>query len=72
MRQGRSRLRTEAQTETRYVKTYYPGTADDSQASPVALKAGDEMPVNLTLVPTRTYRVRGIVTGFRAKGVRSS
>jgi hypothetical protein len=29
----------------------------------VTLKAGDEMPVNLTLTPARTYRVRGIVTG---------
>ena len=55
---------SEAQPETRYVNTYYPGTADGSQASLVALKAGDEMPVNLTLVPTRTYRVRGIVTGL--------
>jgi hypothetical protein len=32
-------------------------------ASPVTLKAGDEMPVNFTLVPARTYRVRGIITG---------
>jgi len=29
----------------------------------VTLKAGDEMPVNFTLVPARTYRVRGIITG---------
>ncbi|MGC2247484.1 MAG: hypothetical protein WA609_12850 [Terriglobales bacterium] len=50
--------------ETRYVNTYYPGTTDGSQASLITLKAGDEMPVNLTLVPTRTYHVRGIVTGL--------
>ena len=55
---------SEAQPETRYVTTYYPGTTDGSQASLIALKAGDEMPVNLTLVPTRTYRVRGIVTSL--------
>jgi len=36
------------------------------QASPVTLKAGDEMPVNLTLSPARTYRIRGIVTGVPA------
>ena len=36
------------------------------QASTVTLKAGDEMPVNLTLAPARTYRVRGIVTGVLA------
>src|ERR1700722_6284660 len=40
--------------ETRYVTTYYPGTSDGSQASLIALKAGDEMPVNVMLVPTRT------------------
>ena len=55
---------SDAQPETRYVTTYYPGTTDGAQASPIALKAGDEMPVNLTLVPSRTYRVRGIVTSL--------
>ena len=54
----------EAQPETRYVNTYYPGTSDGSQASLITLKAGEEMPVNLTLVPTVTYRVRGTVTGL--------
>jgi len=52
-----------ARPDTRYVTTYYPGAYDAMQASPVTLKAGDEMPVNFTLVPARTYRVRGIVTG---------
>ncbi len=54
---------SDAQSDTRYLTTYYPGTYDASQASAVTLKAGDEMPVNFTLVPARTYRVRGIVTG---------
>jgi hypothetical protein len=54
------------QPDTRYVTTYYPGTYDGLQASAVTLKAGDEMPVNLMLVPARTYRVRGIVTGVMA------
>ena len=54
------------QPDTRYVNTYYPGTYDAMQASAVTLKAGDEMPVNFTLVPARTYRVRGIVTGVTA------
>jgi len=53
-----------SQPETRYLTTYYPGTYDAMQASTVALKAGDEMPINLTLVPARTYRVRGIVSGI--------
>jgi hypothetical protein len=56
--------RSAAEPEKRYVTTYYPGTSDGSQASFIALKAGDEMPVNLMLVPTRTYRVRGTVTGL--------
>ena len=54
------------QPDTRYVNTYYPGTYDAMQASALALKAGDEMPINFTLVPARTYRVRGIVTGVMA------
>jgi len=49
--------------DTRYVTTYYPGTYDPTQASAIKLKAGDEMPVNFTLVPGRTYRVRGTVVG---------
>jgi Carboxypeptidase regulatory-like domain len=47
----------------RYLTTYYPGTLDGSQASPLTIKAGDEMPVNLTLTPMRTYSVRGAVAG---------
>jgi protocatechuate 3,4-dioxygenase beta subunit len=53
----------EAQPDTRYRTTYYPGTYDAMQASAITLKAGDEMPVNFTLEPSRTYRVHGIVTG---------
>lgn len=62
---------TASQPETRYPTTYYPGTYDAMQASTVALKAGDEMPISLTLVPARTYRVRGIVTGIPA-GLRAN
>jgi protocatechuate 3,4-dioxygenase beta subunit len=58
--------KNESQTDTRYLATYYPGTFDAAQASPVTLKAGDEMPVSFTLVPGRTYRVRGIFAGFPA------
>jgi carboxypeptidase family protein len=53
-------------SDTRYLSTYYPGTNDPTQASPVEVKAGDEMPVNLTMVPARTYRIRGSVTGISA------
>jgi hypothetical protein len=57
---------SDAPPETRYVTTYYPGTTDSAQASPIALRAGDETPVNVMLVPTRTYRIRGVVTGIVA------
>jgi hypothetical protein len=55
-----------SQPDMRYLTTYYPGTHDAAQASAVTLRPGDEMPVNLTLVPGRTYRVRGMVTGIPA------
>jgi len=50
--------------DTRYLSTYYPGTNDPAQAAPVEVKAADEIPVNITLVPARTYRIRGTVTGI--------
>ena len=56
----------DAKIDTRYLTTYYPGTYDGSQAIPLTLKPGDEMPVNLTMVPGKTYRVRGMVTGIKA------
>jgi carboxypeptidase family protein len=52
--------------DTRYLSTYYPGTNDPAQAAAVEVKAADEIPVNLTLVPARTYRIRGTVTGIPA------
>ncbi len=58
--------KNDSQPDTRYVTTYYPGAYDALQASALTLKAGDEMPVNLTLVPARTYRVRGMVIGVPA------
>jgi Carboxypeptidase regulatory-like domain len=56
----------DAHSDTRYLTTYYPGTYDGAQAAAVTLKAGDEMPLNIRLVPARTYRVRGSVTGIAA------
>jgi hypothetical protein len=60
----RNDAQSEAQPDTRYRTTYYPGTYDATQASTITLKAGDEMPANFTLIPSRTYRVRGVVTGI--------
>ncbi|MGA3091182.1 MAG: carboxypeptidase regulatory-like domain-containing protein [Terriglobales bacterium] len=56
----------EVSPETRYLTTYYPGTHDATQSSTVTLKAGGEMPVNFLLVPSRAYRIRGILSGLGA------
>jgi len=58
--------RDNSQPDNRYLTTYYPGTYDAMLASAVTLKAGEETPINFTLVPARTYRVRGIVAGISA------
>ena len=47
--------------ETVYTTTYYPGTADKSQAVPLEIHAGEELPINFGLVTTRAFRVRGTV-----------
>ena len=57
---------TASKRDLDYLVTYYPGTTDSAQASAISLRAGDEMPVNVTMIPGRTYRVRGIVTGVPA------
>ncbi len=56
----------DAQPDTRYVTTFYPGTYDAMQASALTLKAGDDMPVNIMLVPAKAYRIHGIVAGAPA------
>lgn len=65
-RQHEKGAKDPAPPDMRYLTTYYPGTNDPAQASVVTLRAGDELPVNLTLFPARTYSVRGIVTGIPA------
>ena len=49
-----------------YLPTYYPGTSDGTQATPIDLHAGNELPINFSLVPSNSYRIRGIVTGIPA------
>lgn len=46
---------------TTYQTTYYPGTPDRSQASPIQLHAGDEFPINFTLTPSPSLSIRGSV-----------
>jgi protocatechuate 3,4-dioxygenase beta subunit len=47
-----------------YQTTYYPGTLDRSQATPIQLRAGDDFPANFSLVPSPTLTVRGSVTNL--------
>jgi uncharacterized protein (DUF2141 family) len=47
-----------------YQTTYYPGTPDRSQASPIQLHAGDDFPVNFSLTPSPSLSIRGSVTNL--------
>ena len=49
---------------TSYQTTYYPGTADRGQASPVELHAGDDFPVNFSLTPSPSLSIRGSVVNL--------
>ena len=49
---------------TSYQTTYYPGTADRSQAAPVQLHAGDDFPVNFSLTPSPSLSIRGSVVNL--------
>jgi protocatechuate 3,4-dioxygenase beta subunit len=52
---------------TSYQTTYYPGTSDRTQASPVQLHAGDEFPVNFSLTPSPSLSIRGAVVNLPPK-----
>jgi len=54
------------QPDLRRVTTFYPGTTDRNQAASLDLRAGDEIPVNFTMIPGRAYAVRGSVVGVPA------
>jgi hypothetical protein len=46
--------------QTGYAPVYYPGTSDQSRAASIEVAPGQEVPaVDFTLIPTRTFRVRG-------------
>jgi hypothetical protein len=49
---------------TSYQTTYYPGTADRSQAAPVQLHAGDDFPLNFSLTPSPSLSIRGAVVNL--------
>jgi hypothetical protein len=47
-----------------YQTTYYPGTADRGQATPIQLHAGDEFPANFSLTPSPSLTIRGSVVNL--------
>ena len=47
-----------------YAPAFYPGTTDEHQATKVAVHAGDEVGANFNLVSSRTFAVRGSVSGL--------
>jgi len=52
-----------SKVETVYAPTYYPGTMDKSQATAIELHAGDQAPANFALVASRSFRIRGTLSG---------
>jgi hypothetical protein len=56
----------EKPASTSYQTTYYPGTADRSQAAPIQAHAGDEFPVNFSLTPSPSLSIRGSVVNLPA------
>ena len=47
-----------------YAPTYYPGSLDRNAASPLQVHAGDEATADFTLLSSRTFSVRGRISGW--------
>ncbi len=52
---------------TTYQTTYYPGTSDRSQATPLQLRPGDDFPANFSLTPSPSLSIRGSVVNVPAR-----
>ena len=50
--------------EMSYRTTYYPSALDRQQATPVEFHAGDEVPMDFSLVPQPSVKLRGQVAGI--------
>jgi protocatechuate 3,4-dioxygenase beta subunit len=58
------RVENDKSARTSYQTTYYPGTADRSQAAQVELQAGGDFPVNFALTPGPSLSIRGSVVNL--------
>lgn len=56
--------RRSASASISYQTTYYPGTTDRSQATPLQLHAGDEFPINFSLTPAPSLSIQGSVVNL--------
>ena len=56
--------RNSASASTSYQTTYYPGTTDRSQATPLQLHAGDEFPINFSMTPAPSLSIQGSVVNL--------
>ena len=54
-----------------YQTTYYPGTSDRSQASPIQLHAGDDFPVDFALTPSPSLTIKGSVVNLPPRATAS-
>jgi hypothetical protein len=50
-----------------YQTTYYPGSTDRNQATPIQLRPGDDFPVNFSLTPAPSLSIRGSVVNLPAR-----
>lgn len=61
---GRNTGAADKAQATAYQTTYYPGTPDRNQATPIQLHGGDEFPVNFSLTPSPSLSIRGQVVNL--------
>lgn len=59
--QAREKSGPDKPAPTSYQTTYYPGTADRSEAAPVPLHAGDDFAADFSLAPSPSLSIRGSV-----------
>ena len=50
---------------TSYAVTYYPGFSEIGNATPIEIKPGSELNIDVSMTPQRLYRIRGKVTDAR-------
>ena len=59
-----SPLAAEKPARPSYQTTYYPGTPDRNQATPIPLHAGDDFPANFALTPGPSLSIKGLVVNL--------